>query len=133
MNVIRSVVTSLPVFRDESEVLRAVEAVTAFEKHLVANHSAVVKEGETAPVEDVRQRRAPNAPAPTATVAGEPIDYARLAAAIVAAQASQERQNAQPVQSITDVPERPAAPAVSAEPADPPQADGDSFYGGNGQ
>ena len=132
MNVIRSVVTSLPVFSTETDALEAIRAIGAFEKHLVPELHKVVREGETAPVEDVRLRRAPNSAPPQTAAAGEPIDYARLAAAIAAHMKGETTPADSEVHSITDVPEKNAGNSSGGSDTLPAQPDGDSFFpGGN--
>lgn len=80
-------------FHNQQDVINAVNAVDAYEKHVVppSDLRAVNTEGEPAPVEDVSQRRPPTPAGVIAAQApGQQIDYAKLAAAIVAAQAQQE-------------------------------------------
>jgi hypothetical protein len=131
MNVIRSVVTALPVFSVESDALEAIRAIGAFEKHLIPELHKVLREGETAPVEDVRLRRGPNQAPPQATAAGEPIDYNKLAAAIAAHMKGNTAPAPAVVHDITD-----AKPSQTDEASEsdtlPAQSDGDSFFpGGN--
>jgi hypothetical protein len=87
LNVVRDLLHRVT-YHEEAERQRALTAVDAFERISIpaADRDHVVAEGDRAPVEDVTQRKAPNSNLPLAAV-GQNIDYARLAAAIVAAQA----------------------------------------------
>lgn len=79
-------------FHNQSDVQNALSAVDAYEKHVVppGDFRAIDTEGDPAPVEDVSKRTPPVPPTVTQVSQGQSIDYARLAAAIVAAQKSQE-------------------------------------------
>ena len=107
-NLVRTLVHKAG-FHTEAEVLKALEAVTAFEKHIVpaVDQRHVLAETDHAPVEDVSQRVPPRNGLP-AVAPGAQIDYARLAAAIVAAQNAQAEAaaNAAPseVHVVTDAP-----------------------------
>lgn len=85
-------------FHNQQDVINAVNAVDAYEKHVVppGDMRSLNTEGEPAPVEDVAQRRPPSpAGIITQQTQGQQIDYARLAAAIVAAQQNQEGNTAE--------------------------------------
>lgn len=126
MSVIRHLVTRAGVFTEESGVLRALEKVDAFEKHLVAakDHKNVVQEGEPAKVEDVRLRRAPNASPAVPAAYGPTIDYALLAKYI--AMEMEAKAAAQP--AIAAPPSEPPAPPQAPPAAAEPPEDGDSLY-----
>lgn len=109
LSVISRLVRDSGVFRNEGELLQALDHVAAFAGHLITkkDHKNVVREHDIAPVEDVRLRKAPQVGAMPQPV-GPAIDYALLAQYIVAAQAqAAQAQAADPeVHSITDVPEK---------------------------
>jgi hypothetical protein len=118
-------------YHNESELLSALDTVAGYERHVTGRDAAyVVSEADRAPVEDVSQRVAPASGLPLLAPAQQ-IDYARLAAAIVAAQALQAATalpasadtHSQPlpdsgVPVITDLGAAPVtvAPVVSAIP-----------------
>jgi hypothetical protein len=105
-NVMRSLLHLFP-FHTETERDNAFNAVAAYEKHVVGNdYSHVVGEDDVAAREDVSLRRAPSSSLPVSAPA-QNIDYARLAAAIVAAQKAQAGEPAAPAPVITDMPEAP--------------------------
>lgn len=80
--VIKTLIRHSLGFPDESLILRGIDAVDAFVKHTAKEaHSRLVSENDIAPVEDVRVRRAPNAPTPAAAGMA-PIDYDKLAEAL---------------------------------------------------
>jgi hypothetical protein len=113
-NTLRKLV-HMSTLHNEADVAAALATIDGYEKHVVgaADLARVISENDRAPVEDVSQRKAASGELPTA-VSGS-IDYARLAAAIVAAQQAQSQQATAPqpepeVHQITDVP-APAAPA----------------------
>lgn len=90
-NVIRDLIRRVG-YHNENQVLTALQAVDAHEKHQVSQGDLrlLANENEPAPYEDVSKRTPPAgyvAPVP----AGPAIDYNALAAALVAAQ-----QQAQP-------------------------------------
>jgi hypothetical protein len=94
-------------FHNESEVQSAISAVDGYEKHVIGGDLPhVASETDRAPVEDVTLR-VPLQPGLPAVAPAQAIDYARLAAAIVAAQAAQAASGGVP--SITDLPAVPAA------------------------
>jgi hypothetical protein len=115
-DVLRDLLHKVPVFHNESDLLNALAKIDAYEKHVVNSNDlrVLLEEGGYAPVEDVSKRTPPvNYAAATMAAAG-PIDYAKLAAAIVVAQqAAAEAAQAQatgapapgPVPNITSVPQ----------------------------
>lgn len=101
-NVIRDVVHK-SLYHNENDRLAALSAIDGYEKHVIpaADQAYVVGESDRAPVEDVTLRKPATAPL---AAAGQAIDYARLAAAIVAAQAAQaSAAGDQVVHTVTDV------------------------------
>lgn len=75
-------------FHNEEQRLSALRTVTDYEKHVTGPDAAyVVSEGDRAATEDVRLRVPPMTGLPAVAPTAQ-IDYARLAAAIVAAQAA---------------------------------------------
>jgi hypothetical protein len=92
-------------FHTEEQVLSAMRVVDAYEKRVVPakDQRHVVSETDRAGVEDVSLRKGPQV-GMTVAAQGQPIDYARLAAAIVAAQRDQAAQSQAPAQVITTVP-----------------------------
>jgi hypothetical protein len=92
-NVLRHVVRYVP-FINEDELHAALGVVDAFEKRtLSVSVSHVVSDTDVAKREDVSQRRAPQVGTALAPVAGPPLDYNRLAAALLEAQRQQAQQN----------------------------------------
>lgn len=109
--LVRATAHAFPV---EADVLDALSVLHTFEKQY-AQHvglTKVLRETDTAPVEDVRLRRAPNAS--PVVPAGPAIDYAQLAAALMAAGLGEAFAPKQPeqVHEITDVPAQPGPPQV---------------------
>lgn len=105
-------------FHNEQQLLNALSTVDGYEKHVTGPDARyVVSDGDRAAMEDVGLRIPPTAGLPQLAPAQQ-IDYARLAAAIVAAQAAAKADtHAQPVPeggvpSITD-----AAPGYRGVPA----------------
>lgn len=96
-------------WHDEGQKDAALNAIDAYEKHVVpgADLKVVTSESDHAPREDVSLRVASTAAA--AVAPSQNIDYARLAAAIVAAQAAKDAQDAAPATVITDAPAPPPA------------------------
>lgn len=95
-------------YHNENDLQAALRTVDNYEKHVVKGDGPyVLSEGDRAAYEDVTLRTPPTAGLPQLAPAQQ-IDYARLAAAIVAAQAAQKADtHAQPVPegsvpSITD-------------------------------
>jgi hypothetical protein len=87
-NVIRDIVHQFP-HHNEADKLAARTAVDAYEKHVTGPDSSYVKaDSDRAVTEDVSLRVGPNSTLPVLAPA-QAIDYARLAAAIVAASAAQ--------------------------------------------
>ncbi len=89
-NVLRTIVTDAGVFKDENAVLKAIDAILAYEKQVIPalDRRHVLSEDDPAPMEDVTQRVPPSYPgtrAPAPMPAFQ-IDYNRLAQAILAAQ-----------------------------------------------
>lgn len=106
------------VYHHEGEQSDALSAITAYEKHVIipSDLARVTSEADTAPREDVSLRVAPSG-VPAATAPGVPIDYARLAAAIVAAEAAQRARDAAPVDAVvTDAPPAPVPGPVAVYP-----------------
>jgi hypothetical protein len=84
-NTMRDLVLKVPGFHNESDVQKALATIDGYEKHVTgADQAYVVSESDRAPVEDVSLRVPPQAGLPVLAPA-QAIDYARLAAAIVAA------------------------------------------------
>lgn len=83
-------------FHNESQRLAALQTVTDYEKHVTGPDSAwVASDADRAAYEDVRLRVPPQTGLP-ALAPAQQIDYARLAAAIVAAQAAQKTDTHDP-------------------------------------
>lgn len=106
-NVLKTVITSSHVFRDEGEMLNALKSVEDFVRvHSDGDHSKAVREDDPAPREDVSLRKPPAGSVPAVPANVPQIDYAQLAAALVAAQRAQSEQDAKPepeqVHTITD-------------------------------
>lgn len=78
-------------FHNQADVENALNAINAYEQHVISpsDRRMVVQEGDPAPLEDVTQRRPASAPAAVIAQSPGQIDYAKLAAAIVAAQSQQ--------------------------------------------
>jgi hypothetical protein len=92
-NVLRHVVRYVP-FVNEDELHAALGVVDAFEKRtLSVPPSHVTNDSDVAKREDVSQRRAPQVGTALAPVAGPPLDYNRLAAALLEAQRQQAQQS----------------------------------------
>ena len=84
-NTVRTLISAHQ-YHNEQDRLTALGTVDAYEKHVTgADAPHVVSEGDRAPIEDVSLRTPPTQGLPPVAVAQQ-IDYARLAAAIVAAQ-----------------------------------------------
>jgi|HubBroStandDraft_6_1064221.scaffolds.fasta_scaffold823191_2 hypothetical protein len=95
-NVLRHVVRFVP-FINEDELHAALGVVDAFEKRtLSVPVEHVITNEDVAKREDVTQRRAPQVGTALAPVAGPPLDYNRLAAALLEAQRQQAQQNPPP-------------------------------------
>jgi len=103
-------------YHDESQREAALSTVDQYEKHVIgaSDLRQLVSETDRAPVEDVSKRVPASGNLPQ-TAPAQNIDYARLAAAIVAAQQAQSQQQTAEttvVHEITDVPaSSPAAPS----------------------
>jgi hypothetical protein len=103
-NTVRDLVHRTP-YHNESERDAALNSIGSYEKHVTGSDAAyVLDEGDRAPVEDVSQRRPPSG-LPSTVAPGATIDYAKLAAAIVAAQQAQAQaqQQAAVTPPVTDV------------------------------
>lgn len=94
-NVIRDLLTASNLYHSEGSLTAAIEAVTAFEKHILSgDHRSVIQEHDVAPKEDVSQRVAPQVGTAVAVPSsGAGLDYNRLAAAIVALQQQQAAEH----------------------------------------
>lgn len=91
-NVIRDIV-HMSGYHTEGQLLEALNAISAYEKQLVtaSDLRQVSTDNDRAAVEDVTQRKAPNAVGPQPLQTAAPIDYNQLAAALLAAQAAQSQ------------------------------------------
>lgn len=93
-NVIRDLLTASNLYHNEGALGAAIEAVTAFEKHILeGSHRSVIQEHDVAPKEDVSQRVAPQVGTAVAVPSSTGLDYNRLAAAIVALQQQQAAEH----------------------------------------
>jgi hypothetical protein len=79
-------------FTSENQKLEALNTVDGYVKaHTQPSEIRALSDGtQRAPIEDVTQRKAPNVGYSVPTAQAAPIDYDRLAAAIVRAQAAQQ-------------------------------------------
>ena len=113
-NVLKTVVTSMHVYPSEGDMLNALRDIDSFAKAFADGELRhAVQEHDAAPVEDVSLRKPPAGAAPVPVPANMPqIDYAKLAAAMVAAQQAQREQETPTVHEITDA--KPAQSETSA-------------------
>lgn len=94
-NVLRHVVRHVP-FVNEDELHTALELVDSFEqRNLSVPVSHVITNDDVAKREDVRLRQAPHIGSALVPVSGPPLDYNKLAAALLAQQ-QQMHQNRPP-------------------------------------
>lgn len=108
--VMRDILGVVQVYHNEADLDQAHRTITEYIKQMTdpADRSRLVSEGDQAPKEDVSERVPPTNRGPATAPAGfGPIDYNKLAAALVAAQQAQAAPEPE-VHVITDVPEAPA-------------------------
>lgn len=92
--VLKDIVRKGSFYHSEQQVHDAVAAIDNYRRHVVdpGDQKRVLREEDAGAVEDVRLRKPPAGQGGPAPVAGPAIDYAALAAAIVAQQQAQASQ-----------------------------------------
>lgn len=97
--VLRHLITKVPgVYKVEADMLRALDAVDAFERSMVPQQDRrhVVQETDMAGREDVSKRVPPMVGTAPVPAAGPAIDYNALAKAIIAAQQQMQSESQPP-------------------------------------
>lgn len=102
-NVIRDLLNNFGIYHNESDLENAHQAVTDFEKHILDGpHYAVISEVDRAPKEDVTQRAAPVVGTAIVPLSSQPLDYNKLAAALLAMQRQQQEDEANTQEGNTE-------------------------------